>query len=100
MSGEALREALEHYACPGLGKCSRPRLKDGTCVAMATDGMCGEVARAALAAAGPAQDEYARGLEDAARAAETWMRGGSSIGSAIADAIRALKPLPAPPVQP
>ena len=37
-------DVLEDYACPGLGACPTPRLKDGSCVT-ARAGACGDPAR-------------------------------------------------------
>jgi hypothetical protein len=45
---DAYREALEYYQCRGLGACTEQRLKDGTCIKSIT-GVCGDIARAALA---------------------------------------------------
>ena len=39
-------DALEDYVCPGLGKCPRQRMKDGSCVGAGRD--CGNPAREAL----------------------------------------------------
>ena len=45
-----LAGVLEDYACPI--DCPEKRLKDGTCIRVATDGTCGEPARTALASSG------------------------------------------------
>jgi hypothetical protein len=45
---ERLQAVLEEYACPGLKDCSQPKLDDGSCLAEATGGMCGDAAYRAL----------------------------------------------------
>lgn len=44
----AFREALENYACPGIGKCPERVMDDGTCIKETTGG-CGNAAAEALA---------------------------------------------------
>lgn len=48
---DILREALTHYACPGLPKCTERKLKDGSCL-RELEGTCGRFAAEALALEG------------------------------------------------